>query len=957
MPAPRRYRLSRLILKIYGLYLLITIGVVMPLLNAALKPLYLGQTGRELTYQLVGFNPFTLGLFGYGLADHNPDGSLLWGVQNLQLNPSLVASARYGAIGIDEVRLMGLEVHLEQTHAHGFNFSDILTHRKTLAPETPPQAEDAQAPFTLPRLWIGEFELDARQLAFTDSARNKPFTTGLKDFHFILNDFSTLNPEGDGYKLKATSAQGGQIEWRGDIATTQAKTWGEFSLSHFSLIPLWQFMEPQLNFALHQGELNLRGHYEFDWSDGVQWRIKNTQIAVDHLNLTQQQNIARGLPPSTLRWDSLNIQIVGINSKDRQADVATVALSGLNIRSGHSGARVGLADTFALKNQKAAQDEPQYSGTPAQPINPWQLNIGEAQLRAASTLWRVPELDDRDVKLSPINLTLKGFNLGKAPANFTASLSIDDTATLTSAGQLTLQDQSLTVNSSLENLPLAWANPLVDNQLLAKISTGHLALSNQLVIAQGTLTQARAGFTISDLLITDHKQLPLASAESIALDELVFNAKENHLAANRLSVNKLSGALQINADGTTNIQALLKAQPRQPTQAQPQPTLPAHKPLQWQLNEVLVQQAQVDFTDQTPLSTFSTRIQSLDGKITHISSEANTPWVVDLKGNVDGYAPVDLRGSARPLLREPAMDMALNFTAMDLAVFNPYSTTFTGWHIEKGLLSVHLQYQLQDARIVGANQVILDQLTLGERVDSHRLLDIPLRLALALLTDEQGVADLSVPVKGTTDDPNFSLAEVIWSALRNSIMKLVTAPFNLLASLVGSEEDLGEISFAPLSSELSPAAKAKLHTLSKALELRPQLQLEISGDINHRLESNALKQQQLNEHLLAAGLTQADIDKHTAQWRRAAYARLKLSPSGTEPDAPALQAQLLAQIPEPTAALQALKQARALNTKQYLVQALAMDPTQLFTKSDAGKCPRNDRCNKARAVFGVAPGR
>jgi hypothetical protein len=100
-----------------------------------------------------------------------------------------------------------------------------------------------------------------------------------------------------------------------------------------------------------------------------------------------------------------------------------------------------------------------------------------------------------------------------------------------------------------------------------------------------------------------------------------------------------------------------------------------------------------------------------------------------------------------------------------------------------------------------------------------------------LLKDVDGKISIELPVTGDLNNPQFSIMPIVWQTLRNLIVKAAAAPFKMIGGLVsgGSSEDLGSVSFAPGSSDLSKEAEAALVKLSQALKERPALRLEIEG--------------------------------------------------------------------------------------------------------------------------------
>ncbi len=87
----------------------------------------------------------------------------------------------------------------------------------------------------------------------------------------------------------------------------------------------------------------------------------------------------------------------------------------------------------------------------------------------------------------------------------------------------------------------------------------------------------------------------------------------------------------------------------------------------------------------------------------------------------------------------------------------------------------------------------MDNLTLGEHVDSPNAVNLPLDLAIALLKDSSGRIDIGLPVSGDLNDPQFSYGHLIWKALVNLLTKIVTSPFRALGSLFGGGEEQQDI--------------------------------------------------------------------------------------------------------------------------------------------------------------------
>ena len=234
-----------------------------------------------------------------------------------------------------------------------------------------------------------------------------------------------------------------------------------------------------------------------------------------------------------------------------------------------------------------------------------------------------------------------------------------------------------------------------------------------------------------------------------------------------------------------------------------------------------------NFADFTVEPDFQIAMEQLNGFIKGSSSDPASRSQVELDGQVDRYAPVRIAGQLNLLAPETFIDIEGKFDNIDLTSFNPYSTKFIGYQIAKGKLSIDTSYKVENNRLDALHLVKVDQLEFGEKIDSPDAIGLPVKLAVALLKDSQGVIDLELPVAGTLDDPQFKLGPVIWKVFVGLLTKIVTAPFALLGNLFGGGEDLSYIDFAPGSTELSAAAAEKVATLRKALAERPALKLDI----------------------------------------------------------------------------------------------------------------------------------
>lgn len=257
---------------------------------------------------------------------------------------------------------------------------------------------------------------------------------------------------------------------------------------------------------------------------------------------------------------------------------------------------------------------------------------------------------------------------------------------------------------------------------------------------------------------------------------------------------------------------------------------------------------QVDFTDRFIKPNYSAELKDLQGAVTPAQGELQGPAEVVISGRVDGDTPLEITGRIDPFAAQPTLDLRAVARGFDLPKLSPYSGKWAGYAIEKGKLTATLRYQLSGDQLRAENRLVINQLTFGEKVDSPDALKIPVQFAISLLKDANGVIDLDLPIAGTLSDPQFSVGGLIWKAIGNLLIKVVTAPFSALASLAQEglpENELSHLVFEPGSAELDDQDHKRLGALARALKSRPELNLDLTGHADPLSDRQMLSEQRL----------------------------------------------------------------------------------------------------------------
>ncbi|MDM0012067.1 DUF748 domain-containing protein [Variovorax sp. J22P168] len=254
----------------------------------------------------------------------------------------------------------------------------------------------------------------------------------------------------------------------------------------------------------------------------------------------------------------------------------------------------------------------------------------------------------------------------------------------------------------------------------------------------------------------------------------------------------------------------------------------------------------IDFSDLFIKPNYSADLTELTGKLSAFSSKSPALADLELRGKAQQTAALEITGKLNPLAKPLELDITARMKELDLPPLSPYAIRFAGHGIERGKLSMDVNYKIApDGTLTAANKIVLNQLQFGEQVEGAPA-SLPVRLAVALLSDRNGVIDIDLPLRGSINDPQFSVGPLILKAIVNLIVKAVTAPFSLLTGGGGGGGgDSSIIAFAPGSSDLGKDAGESLDKVAKALVDRPALQMTVIGTASLDKEREAYQRQRV----------------------------------------------------------------------------------------------------------------
>lgn len=919
--------------------------------------------------QRIELNPFSLELTLWGLQLGEP-GKEQVGFERLYANLAL-DSLWSGALHLQAIELDKPRNEVLFAKDGTLNLTQLF---KLPASEPKPEQPPSD-PFPLR---IGSIKLSGGYLHFEDQRPSEPIEFIYDDMNLELKNLSTLPDDNADMTLVAKGPNGGQVDWTGTLSLAPLGSEGTLKVTDGKMKLFWPYVRDALPLVLEDGVLNLDTHYKLNLSKETDLLLDNTSVKIAPFAIKAPDD--RPL----VRLASLEVSETSIDLAKQLVTVGKVRSEKLETWAAlEKDGQLDWQKLFASQPAKAtpkekaepaaAEPTPQEKAAMA-PSKPWQVLLKDVQLRNYQV-----HLADRSQKepvaldVGPLNLDMQGFDsLNQSPFTLKLDTGVGKQGKLQAAGEVNLAPVTAKLDVSTRDIDLRIAQAYISPFIRLELRSGMLASDLKVDLKR---TEPLAFTVAGKAQVNQLHTLDTIKGRDFVKWQQVNVDALSYVHGDALSIDKVTllqpyARFIINEDRTTSIDDLLIPQPAgAPSSSPAKPaSAAASKPLGIHIGQIDINDGSANFADLTLTPNFATAIQQLNGQIGTIDNRKPAPAKVDVKGKVDRYAPVTIKGALNPFNPLASLDIATSFKRVELTTLTPYSGKFAGFRIRKGRLNLDLHYLITNGQLKAENKVVVEQLQLGEKVDSPDAVDLPIRLAIALLKDTEGRISIELPVSGDLNNPQFSVMPIVWQTLRNLVLRAAQAPFKFIGGLIagGGSQDLGTVAFAPGSSELSGDAQSTLDKLASALKERPELRLEIEGTSAQSSDGPLIAQQRLEREYQAtwykilqrrgdkvpanASMLQVDDSDKPAMLEGIYRTRLKQQPPAEweqlsrDERATKLREAVIKSWAESTALLRTLGQERASSIKDYLVdKGKLKDDRVYFIDTNLGQAERDGR--------------
>ena len=335
------------------------------------------------------------------------------------------------------------------------------------------------------------------------------------------------------------------------------------------------------------------------------------------------------------------------------------------------------------------------------------------------------------------------------------------------------------------------------------------------------------------------------------------------ISIDRVTLEKLQARVSRTAAGLTGLSDIptgpessdkpATAKPAQPA-AHPAKSAPPTSPMagmpQFALKRFeLIGDNKLLFEDralQNPLRIEATPIRA---SISGLDSRAiGKPNPVNFELGLGQYGSFKLSGTVQPFDPKLSVDLKAAIKEFDLPPFSPYVSEAVGVHFLTGQLSGDIDVKIKEEIIAGESKLRIANLFLDDREAQDNMISkesgMPIDTALGLLRDENDNIDISIPLGGNLQDPQFDLSSTISKAIGAAVRGAALAtikvifPPALLISAVASNANanprLKPLEFEPSSGATRPDHGEILKPVAELMTQRPTLKVRVCGVATRR---------------------------------------------------------------------------------------------------------------------------
>jgi len=469
---------------------------------------------------------------------------------------------------------------------------------------------------------------------------------------------------------------------------------------------------------------------------------------------------------------------------------------------------------------------------------------------------------DHTIALDSLDLTIPGFTWNSDSTNFGVDFQFVDGGGLHSNLSLNQADSTYSVILGLDSLNLNIIEPYIKNSLNISSLKGYLTSD---LLIKGSIssilnlfvhgvnhingfqlqdTLNRTIFSFNDLTVgldsfqLDKNRIRIDSItlkDPFILFELI-DTTNNWLAMIKPSSAGLSDSLGRTDSLSKTDSGNLVSDEGQSTEASD-----TNAAFSYNFPRLTITGGTIIFSDKTLDYPFEYKIENLNIESSEYSQDPSK-LILKVLAGLNGTGTLKTDALVNPADINNDMKLSLEIGQFRMKDVNAYFKHYFAFPVKGGIMNFKTDNTLMANSLESNNNIYFRGFGFNDKLDAKPRINVPLKLAIGILSDKDGVIDLKAPVKMKGDEVKIkNLARIIFRVIGNLFVKAAVSPYNLLAGLYQADpESLKNIELG--LTEMTPDAKnmKSVDLIADILNDKPQLAVDLIYCINQAKAADSL---------------------------------------------------------------------------------------------------------------------
>ncbi len=452
---------------------------------------------------------------------------------------------------------------------------------------------------------------------------------------------------------------------------------------------------------------------------------------------------------------------------------------------------------------------------------------------------------DNCIELDEFDFRIPGFTLNSGSTELDLKFDIDKGGGLSTDLVYDQNDSTYVLKLKLDSLNLDVAEPYLKSAMRFNDINGFF--SNDILI-QGDLHhllnfQVRGWnrFDHFELIDPDNKKTFSIEKLFVDIDTFLFDTKDIQLK--NVDIDGLYAMVERN-DTLLNVASMFKhkrtVEERKEKKKERKEERGSNPAFLLKIDTFNFENGKIEFIDKSLDEPYTATIHDLTIKSKDLKGKSS-PVAVNLTALLNESGEIESFFSLKSMQpKDITIDFALNKFAMN--DIEPYLFHYFGYPVESGMLNFSTSNHFSTNHLVSNNKIYSRNFKMGEADKSDAEKKLPLKLAVGILTDKDGVIEIELPIESEGEETSIkNLGKLIGQALGNLLGKVAASPGAALAGSISEHPDkLEEVKFEFMKNVPDKDNMETLDLIIKVLDEKPALSVQLDYLIDSNFYQDTL---------------------------------------------------------------------------------------------------------------------